>query len=620
MAVIMSPKEISQFLFGIELFNELSDEQRLECATNMKVLDVKKGTVLIEQGSNRDTLFVIQKGTVNEYIDRDKKTRKILNLYKASDVFGEGALLDNYPYALSAKAVSDCRIIVLHRAEFSKMMENSTGIVVKLISAASRIISRRMRSSSYQMSNIAMRYATGATRTESDMIGEKDVPADALYGIQTLRAAENFNISGLTLRLYPRFIKSLAMVKIAAAKANRDLGELEPHIADAIIEASEELINGRYHTHFIVDMYQGGAGTSTNMNANEVIANRALMLMGKELGDYQYCHPNNHVNYAQSTNDVYPTALKITLLYYNDKLLIALKQLIDSFDKKSKEFAHILKVGRTQLQDAVPMTLGQEFATFSNTLREEIDRLNENAKLFNEINLGGTAIGTGLNANPKYKKIAVKYLKDLCGYPVKSAIDLVEATQDTGAFVIYSSALKRLAIKLSKISNDLRLLSSGPRAGLWEINLPAMQPGSSIMPGKVNPVIPEVVNQIAYNVIGNDLTVTMAAEAGQLQLNVMEPVIAMSLFESLQHLKNGITTLATKCIDGITANEEHLRLMVQNSIGLVTALVPKLGYEVCSKLAKEALETGASVYQLTLDKKLMSKAELDRMLSPKRMV
>ena len=616
----MSPKEISKFLSGIEIFNELSDEQRLECATYMQVLDAKKGTILIKQGSDRDTLFIIQKGTVNEFIDRENDKRKILNHYKACDVFGEGALLDNYPYALSAKATTDCKLFVLHRAEFAKMMETSTGLVVKLIAAASRIISRRMRSSSYQMSNIAMRYATGATRTEKDMIGEKEVPADALYGIQTLRAAENFNISGLTLRLYPRFIKSLAMVKIAAAKANKDLGELEPHIADAIIEASEELINGRYHTHFIVDMYQGGAGTSTNMNANEVIANRALMLMGKELGDYQYCHPNNHVNYAQSTNDVYPTALKITLLYFNDKLVIALKQLINSFDKKSKEFAHILKVGRTQLQDAVPMTLGQEFASFANTLREEIDRLNENAKLFNEINLGGTAIGTGLNANPKYKKIAVKYLKELCGYPVKSAIDLVEATQDTGAFVMYSSALKRLAVKLSKICNDLRLLSSGPRAGLWEINLPSMQPGSSIMPGKVNPVIPEVVNQIAYNVIGNDLTVTMAAEAGQLQLNVMEPVIAMSLFESLQHLKNGITTLSTRCIDGITANEDHLRQMVQNSIGLVTALVPKLGYEICSNLAKEALHTGASVYQLTLDKKLMSKAELDKLLSPKRMV
>jgi aspartate ammonia-lyase len=616
----MSPKEISKFLIGIELFNELTDEQRLVCATNMKILEAKKGTVLIEQGSNRDTLFIIQKGTVTEYIERDKNKRTVLNHYKASEVFGEGALMDNYPYAMSAKAATDCRLIVLHRTEFSKMMEKNTGIVVNLISAASRIIARRMRSSSYQDSNISMRYATGATRIEKDMMGTKEVPADALYGIQTLRAVENFKISGVTLRLYPRFIKSLAMVKMAAAKANKDLKEIEPHIADAIVEACEEIISGRYHNNFVVDIFQGGAGTSTNMNANEVIANRALLIMGKQIADYEYCHPNNHVNYAQSTNDVYPTALKITLLYFNDKLLVALKQLIDSFDRKSKEFAHILKVGRTQLQDAVPMTLGQEFATFSNTLREEIDRLKENAKLFNEINLGGTAIGTGLNANPKYKKLAVNYLKEACGYPVKSAKDLVEATQDTGAFVMYSSALKRLAVKLSKISNDLRLLSSGPRAGLWEINLPAMQPGSSIMPGKVNPVIPEVVNQIAYNVIGNDLTVTMAAEAGQLQLNVMEPVIAMSLFESLQHLKNGITTLATRCIDGITANEDHLREMVQNSIGLVTALVPKLGYEVCSNLAKEALATGASVYQLTLDKGLMSKTELDKMLSPKRMV
>jgi aspartate ammonia-lyase len=614
----MSPQEISKYLFGIELFNELTDKERLICSKYMTVETAKKGELLIEQGTSRDKLFVVQKGTIKEFLNNERK--RILNHYKAGEVFGEGALMDNYPYAMSAKASSDCVLIVLHRNEFAKMMEEHTTIVVKLISAASRLIARRMRSASYQLSNIAMRYATGATRLESDMIGEREVPADALYGIQTLRASENFNISGTTLRLYPQFIKSLAMVKIAAAKANKDLGELDPNIADKIVEACEDILIGRYHTHFIVDMFQGGAGTSTNMNANEVIANRALVLMGKNLGEYQYCHPNNHVNYAQSTNDVYPTALKITLLYYNDRLLAALNQLIDSFDYKSKEFAHILKVGRTQLQDAVPMTLGQEFATFSNTLREEIDRLKENANLFTEINLGGTAIGTGLNANPKYRKKAVAYLKQVCGYPVKSAIDLVEATQDTGSFVIYSSALKRLAVKLSKICNDLRLLSSGPRAGLWEINLPKMQPGSSIMPGKVNPVIPEVVNQIAYNVIGNDLTITMAAEAGQLQLNVMEPVIARSLFESLLHLKNGITTLATRCVDGITANEDHLRDMVQHSIGLVTALVPKLGYEVCSNLAKEAMATGESVYHLALNKKLLSKKELDKILSPEGMI
>jgi aspartate ammonia-lyase len=615
----MNTEEISNALFGIELFNELTDEQRNICAQHMEVKQFEKGEVIVEQGQNRDRLFVIQKGTISEFSTKENGTTKTINRFKRNEIFGEGSLMDNYPYSLSAKASTDCRLFVLDRQDYSRMMENHTKIMVKLIAAASRMISRRMRNFN-SGDNIAMRYSTGATRKEHDMIGEKLVPEDALYGIQSLRAAENFNISGITLRLFPRFIKALAMVKQAAAKANKDLEELEPKVADAIIEACDEIMKGKYHTHFIVDMFQGGAGTSTNMNANEVIANRALKLMGKELGEYKFCHPNNHVNYAQSTNDVYPTALKITLLHFNEKLIVELKGLITEFDKKAKEFSSILKVGRTQLQDAVPMTLGQEFATFANTLKEEIDRLNENASLFNEINLGGTAIGTGLNANPKYMKIAVNHLKDITGYKLRSAEDLVEATQDTGAFVMYSSALKRLAVKLSKISSDLRLLSSGPRAGLGEINLPKVQPGSSIMPGKVNPVIPEVMNQIAYNVIGNDLTVTMAAEAGQLQLNVMEPVIAVSLFESTLHLKNGIQTLATRCVNGITANEEHLKLMVQNSIGLVTALVPKLGYEVCSNLAKEAMATNNSVYQLALDKKLMTKKELDDFLSPKRMI
>jgi aspartate ammonia-lyase len=615
----MTTEEISKALFGIELFNELSDEQRNICAEHMEVKEFTKGEIIVEQGQNRDCLYVIQKGTISEFTTKENGTTRTINRFKRNEVFGEGSLMDNYPYSLSAKASTDCRLFVLDRQDYSRMMENHTKIMVKLIAAASRMISRRMRNT-YTSDNIAMRYSTGATRTETDMIGEKLVPEDALYGIQTLRASENFNISGITLRLFPRFIKSLAMVKLAAAKANKDLGELDPKIADAIMEASEEIIQGKYHTHFIVDMFQGGAGTSTNMNANEVIANRALKLMGKELGEYEYCHPNNHVNYAQSTNDVYPTALKITLLHFNEKLLVELKLLISEFEKKAKEFSGILKVGRTQLQDAVPMTLGQEFATFANTLKEEIDRLKENASLFNEINLGGTAIGTGLNANPKYKKIAVSHLKEITGYKLRSAVDLVEATQDTGAFVMYSSALKRLAVKLSKISSDLRLLSSGPRAGLWEINLPKVQPGSSIMPGKVNPVIPEVVNQIAYNVIGNDLTVTMAAEAGQLQLNVMEPVIAVSIFESLLHLKNGINTLATRCVNGITANEDHLKQSVQNSIGLVTALVPKLGYEVCSNLAKEAMATNNSVYQLALDKELLTQKELDDFLSPNKMI
>jgi aspartate ammonia-lyase len=407
---------------------------------------------------------------------------------------------------------------------------------------------------------------------------------------------------------------------MGAAKANLQLELLEKTLGEAIIKACNEIIKGRYHGHFVVDMIQGGAGTSTNMNANEVIANIALEILGYEKGQYKHCHPNNHVNLSQSTNDAYPSAIKIALFNSNKTLVEVLYTLIKALREKAGEFSHILKMGRTQLQDAVPMTLGQTFEAWSVTLEEEIQRLDENAKLFLEINMGATAIGTGINADPRYSAICLAYLKEITGLDLKLAENLVEATQDTGAFVMYSSAVKRLAVKLSKICNDLRLLSSGPRAGLNEINLPPMQPGSSIMPGKVNPVIPEVVNQIAYKVIGNDLTVTMASEAGQLELNVMEPVIVQSLFESLEMLKNGMMTLMHRCIKGITANEDVCREQVENSIGLVTALNPVLGYEVCTQLAKEALENNAGVYKLVLEKELLSKEALDKLLSPENMI
>jgi len=410
------------------------------------------------------------------------------------------------------------------------------------------------------------------------------------------------------------------MVKMAAAKTNNELGLLSNPVTKAIIQACNEIINGKLHTHFIVDMIQGGAGTSTNMNANEVIANRALEILGYEKGDYKYCHPNNHVNLSQSTNDAYPTSVKIALILANEKLIEVLKELIQSFHNKGKEFSHIIKMGRTQLQDAVPMTMGQEFEAYAVTLAEEVERLEQNAKLFLEVNMGATAIGTGINSHPDYSKKVVTHLRDITKMDIVLAHNLVEATQDTGAFVMYSSAVKRLAIKLSKICNDLRLLSSGPRTGINEINLPPMQPGSSIMPGKINPVIPEVVNQIAFKVIGNDLTVTIAAEAGQLQLNVFEPVIVESLFESIEMLKNGMMTLKQKCIDGITANEDRCRSLVENSIGLVTALNPVLGYEKSTQLAKEALETNRGVYELVLEKKLMSKEELDELLKPENMI
>ena len=456
-------------------------------------------------------------------------------------------------------------------------------------------------------------------RIEHDLLGEREIPDNAYYGIQTLRAVENFSISGIKLSLYPQLITSFAQVKTAAARANRDLGLLPDNLYKAIEKACDEVRTGAFNGEFIIDMVQGGAGTSTNMNANEVIANRALELLGHKKGEYTHCHPNNHVNLSQSTNDAYPTAVKIALYAGNKKLTAELSTLISAMHAKAKEFANVLKMGRTQLQDAVPMTLGQTFEAYAVTLEEEIQRLNENARLFLEINMGATAIGTGINSEPGYAEKVTEHLSAITGTPLVSAPNLIEATQDTGSFVMYSSSVKRLAVKLSKICNDLRLLSSGPRCGINEINLPPMQPGSSIMPGKVNPVIPEVVNQTAFKVIGNDLTVTLASEAGQLELNVFEPIITLSLFQSQDMICNAMNTLRVRCIEGITANVEHCRSMVYGSIGLVTALNPVIGYEEASDIARTALKTGTSVYDLVLQKKLLTKAQLDDVLNPENM-
>jgi len=457
-------------------------------------------------------------------------------------------------------------------------------------------------------------------RTENDLLGDMQVPAKAYYGIQTQRAIDNFHISGVKLYQFPEFIKGLAYVKWAAAETNFQLGLLEEKLKNAIVEAAKEVVSGKFDKEFPIDMIQGGAGTSTNMNINEVLANRALELMGYQKGEYQYCSPNDHVNLSQSTNDAYPTSIRIASVNSNIKLIEHLRDLIASFRKKGEEFKHVLKMGRTQLQDAVPMTLGQEFEAFAATLEEEVDRLTQNCNLMLETNMGATAIGTGINAAPGYAKLCAENLAKVTELAIFTAPNLIEATPDTGAYVIYSSALKRMAIKISKICNDLRLLSSGPRCGFNEINLPPMQPGSSIMPGKVNPVIPEVMNQVCYRVIGNDLTVTMAAEAGQLQLNVMEPVLTYAIMESMQLLSNGMDTLREKCIDGITANEEHCREMVLNSIGIVTALNPYIGYKNSTKIAKEALATGKSVYNLVLEHNILSKAQLDDILNPENML
>ena len=429
------------------------------------------------------------------------------------------------------------------------------------------------------------------TRIEHDLLGEKEVPADAYYGIQTLRGIENFqNISGITIGDYPNYVKALAMVKWAAAKANQELEILPDDIANAITRACEEIIGGKLHDQFPVDLIQGGAGTSTNMNINEVVANRALELMGHQKGEYQYCHPNNHVNMSQSTNDAYPTSFKLAFIFMNEELVADLKLLIQAFRAKGEEFKEVLKMGRTQLQDAVPMTMGQEFEAFAANLEEEVDRLNQMAKLFLEVNMGATAIGTGINSEPEYSAKCIKNLRIISGEEFVLASNLIEATPDAGSSVMYSSALKR------------------------------MQPGSSIMPGKVNPVIPEVVNQICYRIIGNDLTVTFAAEAGQLQLNVMEPVMVHAIFSSIKMLQKGMDRLRILCVEGITANTQHCREMVLNSIGIVTALNPTLGYENSSRIAKRALKENRSVYDLVLEEGLLTKDELDQLLKPESMI
>jgi aspartate ammonia-lyase len=460
---------------------------------------------------------------------------------------------------------------------------------------------------------------TQPVRIEHDLLGDRAVPADAYYGIHTLRALENFAITDTPIAIYPDLLTALACVKQAAAIANCELGLIDDRRSVAIRLACEEIREGKLHEEFVVDVIQGGAGTSTNMNANEVICNRALELLGHGKGEYQHLHPLDHVNLSQSTNDVYPTAVKLALQFGIRRLLQEMVDLRKSFEAKAEEFKDILKVGRTQLQDAVPMTLGQEFSTYAVMLGEDELRLAEAAGLIREINLGATAIGTGINAHPDYAKLVTTRLSEVSGIAVVSSPNLVEATQDAGSFVQLSGVLKRIAVKLSKTCNDLRLLSSGPRAGIGEIALPAVQAGSSIMPGKVNPVIPEVVNQIAFEVIGNDMTVTMAAEAGQLQLNAFEPIIAHSLFEGIKHLAAGCRTLGERCVKGITANRERARRFVDESTAIVTALTPILGYARSTEIAQEALRTGRLVRDLVVEKGLLTPAQMEDLLQPERL-
>ncbi len=616
----MENGKLKSFLKKIELFRKFADNELDDIIKITEKKTYKKDTILFEENFERKEIFLVKKGSVLLY--KKSVFGNITNItqFQKYDFIGEGAVVDDSPHSTSAKTLSDTELYVISAEELKKLLEEKGSIAVKIFTEIAHIISRRMSHAAARMINVGAQYVSGRSRKEHDLLGYRNVPDEFYYGIQTLRARENFNISGINISFFPSIIEAFAIVKKAAALANNELGLLSDELKDAIVFACDELLKGKHKKHFVVDMIQGGAGTSTNMNANEVIANLALEYMGKEKGQYEFCHPNNHVNLSQSTNDSYPTAVKIALKNSSVTLIKELKLLIESFREKGKEFKNILKMGRTQLQDAVPMTLGQEFDAYATTLADETERIRLNSDLMLKVNMGATAIGTGINSDPRYSKVVIKYLRKISGLDITLADNLVEATQDTGSFVMFSSALKRLSIKLSKIMNDLRLLSSGPRAGLNEINLPAVQPGSSIMPGKVNPVIPEVVNQVAFKVIGNDLTVTMAAEAGQLELNVMEPVIVQSLFESMEMLRNAMTILRHKTINGITANKEHLEQMVRNSIGIVTALNPVIGYENSSSIAKEALETGKSVYDLTLERGLLTEDELKEILSPERMI
>jgi aspartate ammonia-lyase len=607
-------------LRSIPFLDGLTDTAVHQLSRLVTLTEYDVDALLFEEGQPRQRMALIVSGAVA--IEKGKNARPVrLATIGAGDAVGEGLLLDDSIHGTSARVLVKMKAFVLTRQQVDEMLKETPTLYAALVSRAARAIKNRLSAVDATLAGRGRTLGFGGTttRSEHDLLGNRDVPADALYGVQTLRALENFAITGVPLREFPALIEALAAVKEAAANANADLGLLPRETADLIVRAAGEIRAGRHHEHFLVDMIQGGAGTSTNMNANEVIANRALELSGHARGDYRAVHPNNHVNLSQSTNDVYPTAVKLALHTAIEGLRTAMRLVAESFLAKGKEFAPFLKMGRTQLQDAVPMTLGQEFTAFGHTMLEDVDRLGEAQALIREINMGATAIGTGINAPAGYAESVRAHLSQITGLMLITAPDLVEATADTGAFVQLSGVLKRCAVKLSKICNDLRLLSSGPRAGFGEINLPPMQPGSSIMPGKVNPVIPEVVNQVCFDVIGGDMTVTMAAEAGQLQLNVFEPVIAYRLLAGLTMMTNACTVLRERCITGITANPDRMRQFVEQSIGIVTALVPVIGYEMSTEIARDALASGRGVYELVMERGLLTRQQLDEALNPDAM-
>jgi len=611
---------IREQLRSLSFLEGLTDTALHQLSRLVKPAEYECDALLFTEGSERKLLAIVVSGAVA--IEKQINGRPIrLATLGAGEGVGEGLLLDDSTHGTTARALTDTSVLEVSREQVGEMIRETPTLYAALVGRAARAISQRLSAVDATMvgRGRALGFGGRHVRVEHDLLGEREVPDEALYGVQTLRALENFPITGVPLREFTSLIEALAAVKEAAALANAELGLLPRETADLIARAAREIRGGRHHEHFLVDMIQGGAGTSTNMNANEVIANRALELSGRARGEYQFVHPNNHVNLSQSTNDVYPTAMKLALHSQIEELRRAMSELAAAFLAKGDEFSPFIKMGRTQLQDAVPMTLGQEFTAFGHTILEDVQRLEEAQALIREINMGATAIGTGITAPAGYAEAVRAHLSRITKLALITAPDLVEATADTGAFVQLSGVLKRCAVKLSKICNDLRLLASGPRAGLGEIDLPAMQPGSSIMPGKVNPVIPEVVNQVCFDIIGADLTVTIAAEAGQLQLNVFEPVIAFRLLAGIFSLTNACVVLRERCVEGISANADRMRQFVERSVGIITALVPLLGYDTATEIAREALASGRGVYELVLSRGLMTREQLDRALNPETM-
>jgi aspartate ammonia-lyase len=575
------------------------------------------GSWLFHESTPRLWMGIVEEGEVEIVRGNHGSTTRLATLTRGA-AFGEGVLLDDLPHSASGVALTEVKVRLIPRAVFERIRAEQPEVFYRMVGHIARRLSTRLQAANQRyVSGISPVVATW--RKEHDSLGERELPDTAYYGVQTLRGMENFPISGIPLHHFSHFVRSLAYVKKAAAMANKDLHVIKPDRADAIIAACDEIIAGKWHQHFTIDMIQGGAGTSTNMNANEVIANRALEILGHRKGQYEFLHPNDDVNRSQSTNDAYPTAIKLGVILTMRDATSALRELKVALKAKATEFADVLKMGRTENQDAVPMTLGQEFSAYASTIKDGIRYIERAAEEFLDINMGATAVGTGINSPPGYAELCTMHLSDVSGLPVRIADNLVQSTHDSGPFSLMSGAMKTAAVQLSKICNDLRWLSSGPRCGLYEIRLPAMQPGSSIMPGKVNPVIPEMVSQVCYQIIGADVAISMACEASELELNMAEPIIAFNLFFGLTLLRNASIALHTRCISGIEANRERCLAYVQNSIGLVTALNPVLGYERSAAIAKEALATGASVYSLVLEKGWLSQEELDDLLTPEKM-